>query len=377
MLLNLLAVIGIRTDPIKPLVKISATLCVGFYFASSIYCAVTALKIFLSSHRTIAASLLLLIINSTAIWCAWYAKRNKFSILIQKLYKFRYLYNAQNNSSTFIQITLIILVSLLLTLSQMKYFFLEQASIDILKFWSIGFEISEGTFRLCFIVFVNVLNFVTLTFPMLLTFILSTILYKYAEILHFYNMSLKSQLHDINKYKIVEILEDFLKLTKLLHKMNKIMNYPLFFIVLYSLLDIFVALHYLTSFKAILNYSIIAQILICFLSGMTMLVMYSVCSSMVQEKQSEIRSTAREKINEHVFGLTLSIPQNVLLCLRRIETETTIYISVCDMFRLSKSFILSAIGAIFTYDLLIISAFADEVKQNSNVDSSSKNDSVL
>ena len=85
---------------------------------------------------------------------------------------------------------------------------------------------------------------------------------------------------------------------------------------------------------------------------------------MIPENLNKIRQTAREKINEQVFNLCAWIPQNIFLCLRRIETEKLVYISVFGALRLTKSFILSAVGSIFTYDLLIINTFFNQTNIN-------------
>ena len=94
-----------------------------------------------------------------------------------------------------------------------------------------------------------------------------------------------------------------------------------------------------------------------------MLITYSVISSMIPEKLSDIKVIARKILNQHACGDIPWIPQDVLLCLERVEAEESIYISVCGSFHLSKSFILSAIGTILTYDLLIINAFLDDKKK--------------
>ena len=149
---------------------------------------------------------------------------------------------------------------------------------------------------------------------------------------------------------------------KLLLRMNKLKNYPIIFSVVYSLYELFMALHFLILCNDKLNYAYIAKAILAFTYSVAMLVMYSVCSSMVTENMTKVTVTAREILNNYIFGSINSIPQNVLLCLRRIETEKIIYISVCDMFHLTKSFILTAIGFTLTYDLLIISAVTNEGK---------------
>ena len=94
-----------------------------------------------------------------------------------------------------------------------------------------------------------------------------------------------------------------------------------------------------------------------------LLVIYAVSSSMIPENLNEIKLTARKKINEHFFGVIPPIPENACFCLMRLEREQIIYIDVFGVFRLTKSFILPAIGGILTYDLLIINTF---MNQNNN-----------
>ena len=144
--------------------------------------------------------------------------------------------------------------------------------------------------------------------------------------------------------------------------MNENVNYPLSFIVAYTTIVIFVTLYWAVLIIDISDYSVMLDTIISTSCGMMMLLLYSVYSSMIPKNLHKIRVTAREKINDFVFDSDHSIPQNVMLCLRRIETENVIHITVCDMFSLTKSFILSAIGVIFTYDLLIISAFTSYEK---------------
>ena len=157
-----------------------------------------------------------------------------------------------------------------------------------------------------------------------------------------------------------EYFEDYLKIANILRKTIQHLNYPLFFLVVYSFYLILKSLYNLMWLKNVLNYTIVVDNIINCTSSIVMLVMYSICSSMIPERLSEIRLTARKRINEHVFGLSPPISQDALRYLKRIENENIMYVSVCGVFHLTRSFILSAIGAILTYDLLIINVFLEE-----------------
>lgn len=160
-----------------------------------------------------------------------------------------------------------------------------------------------------------------------------------------------------------ECLTDFFRIVKLLREMSQIMSVPLFFITFYSLNTIFTAIYILVIFRNTLDYSFAADTTFNLISGFVILIMNSVTSSMIPEKLSDIKITAREKLNQHACGTTPYVRANILLCLKRIEAEELIYISVCGLFPLTKSLILSATGAILSYDLLIINVLHDDEKK--------------
>ena len=355
-----LVFIGVTIGHIKPCMKICAVITVSFCYASLIYQIIASFKLLFSPFIKIGISQILLTLSSSLIWLTCFFRRKKFTILIQKFFSFRNRYGIEKNSSTFIQLFIAILILLLFMVSQVQHFVVDSQST--FAFWTLNAEIPEGASKSSIIIVINLINFATYFFPVFVTFILSIILYKFADFFHFYNTSLKSQLRVVKKCKRIEFLEDFPMMLKLQCRMNELMNYPLFFPVLYSLHEIFKVLHFLILNRGVLRYSLIVDVILTFTCSGAMLVMYSICSSMVTENMTKVTVTAREKVNSHVFGTVNSIPLNVLLCLKRIEKEKIVYVSVCDLFHLSKSFILSAIGITLSYDLLIITALMNDGK---------------
>lgn len=83
-----------------------------------------------------------------------------------------------------------------------------------------------------------------------------------------------------------------------------------------------------------------------------MLVCFTIYSSMIPEKLTEIRLTVRKFLNK--YGHNRSLSEKNLFCLTRIESEEIVHISVCGMFYMTRYYILSASGALLTYGLLII-----------------------
>ena len=57
----------------------------------------------------------------------------------------------------------------------------------------------------------------------------------------------------------------------------------------------------------------------------------------------------KNELNKFACKRKQSFSKPVIECLRRIEKDEIVYISSCDLFHLSREFILSATGAALTY----------------------------
>ena len=240
-----------------------------------------------------------------------------------------------------------------------EYLVTDTDSHDFYDIWLLHSRITDERFWIICIITTNMFNFLMMFFPVLVTFVLSSTWYKFAEVLEYINNVLQTSTFTKLKWKNFQCFEDFIEISNILREMNIILNYPIFFLVIYSLVTIFISFCNFILLKDFLDYTLLLDIALTFASSIVVLLMYCICGSKIPEKLSEIRLTVRVKINRHVFGLTPPISQSALLCLRRMEMENLIYITVCGTFRLTKSFIFLANGTIFTYDLLIINVFPD------------------
>ena len=153
--------------------------------------------------------------------------------------------------------------------------------------------------------------------------------------------------------KNLEILKLFFDITNAVRSLNKQFKNVSFFIIFYGLEGIFTVFlrlsldkfqNYDYGYAIIVIYHIICSILIVF--------SYTVCGSSISENMMKVKKTARKFLNDYTYGHFAS--QQNLYYLKRIESEEVVYLSVCGLFCLTKDFLLSALGAIFTYGLLII-----------------------
>lgn len=90
------------------------------------------------------------------------------------------------------------------------------------------------------------------------------------------------------------------------------------------------------------------------LFGFFLLIVYFLSSSMIPEKLTGIRKTAKYYITECGNGNSPHIHRNVIFYQKSIEKEDIVYTAAFGMFSFTRQFILSAIGMTLTYDLLII-----------------------
>ncbi|GFR16733.1 hypothetical protein TNCT_493101 [Trichonephila clavata] len=78
-------------------------------------------------------------------------------------------------------------------------------------------------------------------------------------------------------------------------------------------------------------------------------------SSKIPENMSKIKAAIEVMLDEKRFHN--SGEKKAQFFLKRIEKKSVIYLSVCGMVDLKKSFLLSAFGTLFTYGILISTSY--------------------
>ncbi|GFQ83064.1 hypothetical protein TNCT_193721 [Trichonephila clavata] len=78
-------------------------------------------------------------------------------------------------------------------------------------------------------------------------------------------------------------------------------------------------------------------------------------SSKIPESMSKIKATVEVMLDENKFHD--SDEKKAQFLLKRIEKKSIIYLSVCGMVDLKRSFLLSAFGTLFTYGILISASY--------------------
>ncbi|GIY69713.1 uncharacterized protein CDAR_219961 [Caerostris darwini] len=73
--------------------------------------------------------------------------------------------------------------------------------------------------------------------------------------------------------------------------------------------------------------------------------------SRLSENMSDVKETAAGLIDQCPFEYFQG--KRILFLLKRIEKKDIIYLSACGMINIKRSFLLTAVGAIFTYGIII------------------------
>ena len=159
--------------------------------------------------------------------------------------------------------------------------------------WTFGFEVNCVIWNRIILINGNgAFSSFCICLPFYITFCISVQLYKCSEIFLKYNRVLQAELRNSSKNLI--FLKEFFDVTELVRNLNQELTNFSFFIIFYGLEGIFKVL--LTIYlKEMQNYEhgYIVIVLYYFICSTTMVVIYTICSSMISENIMKIRSTER------------------------------------------------------------------------------------
>ena len=290
------------------------------------------------------------------IWLLLNKKKKRISCIVEKLYIYRKQYMKEDNRPYMINNFIIIMISSIVLIPSCLLVLLPDTKLKT-DFWLFKYEIKDNILHKIFIFYCYFFLYAHCIMNLFVIFSLCTLFYRWGEVLCSYRKLLKFHLRGETQNKTTEILKDFFNIINILRKLDQIISYPSFLIIFYALGMFFISLYaialnkkdFMSSTASLVEFTFTAS------SGLIIIFMYSLSSSMIPEKIVEIKNTARKYINKHEdnnFQL-----QSVIFYLRRIETEENVYISACGLFYINRQFILTAIGVTLTYDLLILNLY--------------------
>lgn len=286
------------------------------------------------------------------MWYFAYSRKKEISDVLLKIGNYRKKRDLKKSRSYIMTLTIIILLGpfIMCIFNQMML----DLETDTMIYWTFQYQIRSKIFRRIIIFNGNLIYLIyCIAFPIYLTFCLNILFYRCSEMLFNYNAELQIELR-LKANVNLEILKTFFEMTKLMKKLDQAVMNLSFLIVFYNLHAVFSVLLTM-SIDGLYKFNTehLSVVIFYFTFSTVMFVSYVICSSMVPENLIMIKSTVREFMNEYATFVHIT-KQNVFH-LQRIENEEIVYMSACGLFHLTRSFILSAFGAIFSYGLLVTS----------------------
>lgn len=187
----------------------------------------------------------------------------------------------------------------------------------------------------------------TFCFPLIVSLSLSIVFYRWAELLCYYNKSLNQILSANICPENLDTLKVYFHLLKHLRTLNQVISSLSLLVISLSFEFIFIVMIDFTAVKGEKYYEIIPN----FICGLGVFIFFTVSASSIPDNQKIIRITAGELIQEVSSSKSET---KFLFLLKRIEDMPLVQICPFGMFNVTKSFILSAVGTIFTYELLLV-----------------------
>lgn len=351
---HILATTGLNYVNIKlsPLAKCFRMLLIIGFMISLIY---IRGEILLYIERKLYKEVIIRLLSyvySGIIWCIAYSKRRAISYIVLQVYQKQTCYNTSKKTKDFIVMSVVI-VALVITFVSCVLNIISNFEIVNNGFSDIGIKTEKKILMNILIISIQVAVFEVFPgFLFLLTICLSILFYRCSELLFGYKTFIRIQLHTISKGTIENYIE-FFHIIDLLRKLNKALSSLSFFIILcylQSILNVIIT----SSLQGIFEFHVIdiADFACNNICNVVLFIYFTICSSLIPENIIEIQSIVKNFVNIHRYSHFIS--EQDLFYLTRIENADVVYISVGGMFNVTRSYIMTVLGLMFTYGLVII-----------------------
>lgn len=294
----------------------------------------------------------LLSIFSGLMWYIAFSKRKDISYIVLHVYQKRKCYRDSKKTVEYIIISLPIFIIAIPCVSCIFNLTKNFENFEV-AYLTFGYEIQSKTWKRVFILYVEFADFgLCSAFPFYLTTSICILYYRCSEILSGYKTLLRIQLYTVSKGTVNNYVE-FFHIVNLLRKLNKTFTHLSFLIIIYHLETILNVI-LKTPTEGLYESSIVHIVNLAYygLCSIIVLVYFTICCSLIPENLLEIKAIVKNFININRYSQ--HIPEQNLFYLLRIENEDIVYITVCGMFHVTRSYILTALGVMLTYGLLII-----------------------
>lgn len=169
-----------------------------------------------------------------------------------------------------------------------------------------------------------------------------------------YRNEMTLHVNPTNATKSVKILKEYFTLVKTLRRLKNILSITSFFIVLSALYPILYSLYSILSISDSISHDPTFLIVHVYniSCAIAILLSYILSSSKISENLVAIKITASELKVKYIFSSLRD--EFVLYILEEIEGVGVLHMDAWGLFEINRNLILTLLGAVLTYDLLII-----------------------
>ena len=351
---HVLAVIGLNfiNHRFRIYEKCFRLLLINLGIFSLIYFAlINAFKIRNKQYKE-GVSFLLLPLNSALIWYFAYSRKKEIAALVLQIYSLHKKFKTSRKSSKYITpfIILTLIIPYIICIVNQKFIHLK-----LKKFPEFAFdcEVSSMIWKRIIIFYANIAFLVfCVCFPFYLTISFSILFLRCSDVFSGYKRVLERELKK-KAIKNIKVLKTFFDITNTARCLTDQLKNVSFFIIFYGLAGIFTIILRISLGKFLsYDYGYIIFVMYHIACSILIVLSYTLCGSSISESMMEVKRTVREFLNGCNYQNFAE--QQSIYYLKRIESEEVVYISVCGLLYLTRSFLLTATGAIITYGLLII-----------------------
>lgn len=292
-------------------------------------------------------------ISSCILWYFAYSRKRAISNVVMEIYRYRKGYFSSNKTIHCTIITLTIIQPALdIFLYVITHFTMDfETGLD---FWAFGYKINNKLFFRLLLFYAKFADFAFCAgFIFYLTICICLLFRRCSDILSEYKKFFVFLLQKDRAKTDSSYLSDYFCVVKLLLKLSKTFSHISFLIIAHYLTSIFSSILIMSTDIMYLkeNPFYFVTILYYTIRNIVAIVAFTVCSSLIPEHLIEIKTLVKCFLNCYPYNDHVS--KRNLFYLKRIENQDIVHISACGLLYVSRSFILSAIGLMLTYGLII------------------------
>ncbi|KAG8177646.1 hypothetical protein JTE90_014866 [Oedothorax gibbosus] len=230
---------------------------------------------------------------------------------------------------------------------------LTNAKKDGLTYWTFGIEIYNPVLSWS-LMFFGVYNFFAINTgcPCLIVLSMCLLIQQCVNILSAYERKLQGMAFGPNCF---DTISDYFCAVEIVRLLNDTLSVPLFLAMIISLFDIFISISTFLLHSFEVPAILALEMALTSLTGIIILLSLTLYGSKITESLSKIKQTAGNLLVRNAKQkFELGIRNETVYLLRRIEKSEIIHLSPCGIIEIRKSFLLTAVGGLCTYGLLIL-----------------------